>query len=42
MTAGEEDIEGLKETEIGLLPEEWEVVRLGDVINKTKQKNPKN
>ncbi|MCK4613981.1 MAG: restriction endonuclease subunit S [Thermoplasmata archaeon] len=28
-------------TELGPLPEEWEVVRLGDVIEKTKQKDPK-
>jgi len=26
----------LKETEIGLIPEEWEVVKLGDVIKKTQ------
>jgi type I restriction enzyme, S subunit len=26
----------LKETEVGLVPEEWEVVRLGDVITKTQ------
>jgi type I restriction enzyme S subunit len=31
----------LKETEIGTVPEEWEVVRLGDVVNKTRQKDPR-
>ncbi len=28
--------EGYKETELGLLPNEWEVVRLGDVVQKMK------
>lgn len=32
----EEVMEGYKETEIGVLPEEWRVVRLGDVIVKAK------
>lgn len=31
----------LKETEIGLVPEKWEVVRLGDVVKKTEQKDPR-
>lgn len=31
----------LKETEIGLVPEEWEVVRLGDIVRKTEQKDPR-
>ncbi len=31
----------LKETEIGLIPEDWEVVKLGDVIEKTEQKDPR-
>jgi type I restriction enzyme S subunit len=31
----------LKETGIGLVPEEWEVVRLGDVVKKTEQKDPR-
>lgn len=30
----------LKETEIGLIPEHWEVVRLENAVIKTKQKNP--
>jgi type I restriction enzyme S subunit len=30
--------EGFKMTELGALPEEWDVVRLGDVTEKTKQK----
>lgn len=33
--------EGFKMTELGALPEEWDVVRLGDVTEKTKQKDPK-
>ncbi|MEW6408919.1 MAG: restriction endonuclease subunit S [Nitrospirota bacterium] len=32
----------LKETEIGLIPEHWEVVKLGEVVKKTKQTNPEN
>jgi hypothetical protein len=24
---------GFKETEIGLIPEHWEVVRLGEIVN---------
>jgi len=31
--------EGYKMTELGPLPEEWEVVRLGDVIEEIKEKN---
>jgi type I restriction enzyme S subunit len=31
----------LKDTEIGKVPEEWEVVRLGEVTEKTKQKDPR-
>ena len=31
----------LKETEIGLIPEGWEVVRLRDIVKKTEQKDPK-
>ena len=31
----------LKETEIGLVPEEWDVVRLGEVVKKTEQKDPR-
>jgi len=31
----------LKETEIGMVPEAWEVVRLGDVVKKTEQKDPR-
>ena len=31
---------GLKETEIGLIPENWEVVCIRDYIDKTKHKNP--
>jgi len=30
-----------KKTEIGIIPEEWEVVKLGDVTEKTQQKDPK-
>ena len=33
--------EGFKMTELGALPEEWDVVRLGDVTEKTKQKDPR-
>jgi type I restriction enzyme S subunit len=33
--------EGFKMTELGSLPEEWDVVRLGDVVKKTEQKDPK-
>jgi len=33
--------EGIKMTELGSLPEEWDVVRLGDVVKKTEQKDPK-
>jgi len=29
----------LKQTEIGLIPEDWEVVKLGDCLQKTKQKD---
>jgi Restriction endonuclease S subunits len=32
---------GFKETEIGLIPEDWEVVRLGDVVKIIKGKKPK-
>jgi len=32
----------LKETEIGMIPEHWEMVRLEDLITKTKQMNPEN
>jgi type I restriction enzyme S subunit len=32
---------GFKETELGPLPEEWEVVRLGDVVKIIKGKKPK-
>jgi type I restriction enzyme, S subunit len=31
-----------KETELGLLPKEWEVVKLGDAVNTTKGRRPKN
>ncbi len=31
----------LKETEIGKVPEEWEVVKLGEVTEKAKQKDPR-
>lgn len=31
----------LKETEIGPVPEEWDLVRLGDAIEKTRQKDPR-
>jgi type I restriction enzyme S subunit len=31
----------LKETEIGLVPEHWEVLMLGDVTEKTRQTDPK-
>jgi len=31
----------LKETEIGMVPEEWEIVRLKDVLEKTEQKDPR-
>jgi len=31
----------LKETEIGLVPEEWGMVRLGDIIRKTEQRDPR-
>ena len=31
----------LKETEIGKVPEEWEVVKFGEVTEKTKQKDPR-
>ena len=34
--------EGYKMTELGMLPEEWEVVRLGDVIEELKEKNKSN
>jgi type I restriction enzyme S subunit len=33
--------ESFKMTELGSLPEEWDVVRLGDVVKKTEQKDPK-
>lgn len=33
--------EGFKMTELGALPEEWDVVMLGDVTEKTKQKDPR-
>lgn len=33
----DEVMEGYKETEIGLLPEEWEVVKLGSVVSFTKK-----
>jgi type I restriction enzyme S subunit len=33
--------EGFKMTELGPLPEEWEVVRLGEVVKTTKGKRPK-
>ncbi|MDA8337000.1 MAG: restriction endonuclease subunit S [Peptococcaceae bacterium] len=33
--------EEFKETEIGLVPMDWKVVRLGDVVLKTKQTDPK-
>jgi len=32
---------GFKETEIGLIPEDWEVVRLGEVVKIIKGKKPK-
>jgi restriction endonuclease S subunit len=32
---------GFKETELGPLPEEWEVVRLGEVVKIIKGKKPK-
>jgi len=32
---------GFKETELGALPEEWEVVRLGDVVKIIKGKKPR-
>lgn len=31
----------LKETEIGMVPEAWDVVMLGDVVKKTEQKDPR-
>jgi len=31
----------LKETEIGSVPKDWEVVRLGEVVEKVKQKDPR-
>ena len=31
----------LKETEIGPVPEDWEVVKLGEVVEKVKQKDPR-
>ncbi|MEJ5166713.1 MAG: restriction endonuclease subunit S [Thermoanaerobaculia bacterium] len=31
-----------KQTEIGLLPQEWEVVKLGEVVNESKAKNKNN
>ena len=34
------NMNGLKETEIGLIPENWEVVCIRDYIDKTKHKNP--
>ena len=30
-----------KEMEIGLIPKSWEVVRLGDIVTKTRQRDPK-
>lgn len=33
--------DGFKTTEVGTLPEEWGVVGLGDVTEKTKQKDPR-
>ena len=30
-----------KETEIGLIPKSWEVVRLGNIVTKTRQRDPK-
>jgi len=33
--------DGFKTTEVGTLPEEWSVVGLGDVTEKTKQKDPR-
>jgi len=38
---GETDSVSLKETEIGLMPEGWEVVRLGNIVKKTEQKDPR-
>jgi restriction endonuclease S subunit len=29
---------GFKETELGLLPEEWEVVRLGEILEEKNEK----
>ncbi|SMO66191.1 type I restriction enzyme, S subunit [Balnearium lithotrophicum] len=34
--------EEFKETEIGLIPKDWEVVRLGDYITQSKEKNKQN
>jgi type I restriction enzyme S subunit len=34
--------EGFKMTEIGLLPEEWKVIRLGDAVHSMKGKKPNN
>lgn len=31
----------LKQTEIGLVPQEWKVIKINDVVEKTRQKNPK-
>ncbi|MBI4333725.1 MAG: hypothetical protein HY673_20885 [Chloroflexi bacterium] len=33
--------EGFKMTELGLLPEEWTVVALGDITMRTKQRDPR-
>ena len=36
-----EESKGFKETEIGLIPKDWEVVRLGEVVKIIKGKKPK-
>jgi type I restriction enzyme S subunit len=36
-----EESKGFKETEIGLIPEDWEVVRLGEVVKIIRGKKPK-
>jgi len=40
MIEAAEIAEGFKMTEIGLLPEDWEALKLGDAVSKTKQKDP--
>ncbi len=42
MIVGEESLEGFKQTEIGLLPADWELEKLGNAIKTIKGKKPRN